>query len=243
MKTMKTSAQLLTIASFALLANCQPKGLLGGAADSDEGESLSIQESKREALNLSDHLSAASYAKENRYVDGTSCMGDLKPGTKVAFSASYGIGGEAGQTWGVLTEKDGGLYFEQKNTTTLSQQGMQPPGLPFSKYNGVSLWEFRSYMKLICRIAFAQNAQGEHSEAAKRYSSISAAKVDMRAGTAGQSFNYSNLLELKLSNTNRAGVKSDFQVFFGEGSGVRTLEFREKGSPEGTFKLYIQPAV
>jgi hypothetical protein len=183
---------------------------------------------------------AATYAKENQYY--AFAANRLKAGMTVMFSASYGAGGgEAGQSRGKLVEKDGGLYYRQEENPTL--QLLLPPGLAFaSSATGTSLWEMRSYLDLINRVAFndaPKYASDSSAAASNVYADLSAFTVDFDGGTASSSVAYKDALELKLTRANRDDSRSDLSVYFARGVGAVALEFRETGPVGGTFKVYI----
>ncbi len=177
---------------------------------------------------------AGTYAKSNSYYGYQ--VNQLKAGMTVLFSASYGAdGGEAGQSRGVLvTGKDGGLYYKQRDNTT--SQLLLPPGLSLDGQGDVSLWEMRSYLDLINRVAFneSQRAASETDV----YKSVSAYKVDFEGGTASASVSYKDAMELKLEKSNADSV-SNVSLYFAKSVGSVALEFRETGAVGGTFKIYI----
>lgn len=180
----------------------------------DYGSSVS---NRRAIASISDFTQARTYANEGSYLAPT--LNALKPGMSVLFSASYGIGGEAGQARGVLVEENNGLHYKQLANPT--GQLMLPPGT----------WEMTSYIDLINRISFA--SQGPV------YGGLAASLVDFRGGTAGRSVEYKDVLELTLALDSYGDAKSQVSVYYAKGIGPVGMEFREASSPGGTFKVYI----
>jgi hypothetical protein len=226
------------LAATALLGCGQRPAAEGGSAP------LEMTVSNRRPISeASDFTRAGLYARSNNYYGYAANL--LKPGMRVMYSASYGASGqEAGQSRGTLEQgADGGLYFRQEDNTT--SQMMLPPGLAWDNGGeGVSLWEMKSYLDLINRVAFAEasaaRAPGETPNAGPAvYSALSAYQVDFEGGTAGQTVDYRDAMELTLQKSPGNGTKSDVSVYFAKGIGAVALEFKESGSVGGTFKIYI----
>jgi hypothetical protein len=233
-KKMTVCGGLLALA--ALAHGCGPKALEEGGGS----ELLAITVSNRRPIaEVENFYKAGSYARTHDYYGYAANM--LRPGMKVMFSASYGSGGgEAGQSRGVLVQgEDGGLYYKQQQNTTT--QLLLPPGLSFRSSGGssTSLWEMKSYLDLINRVAFAEASYGDEAgQGTEVYSALSAYTVDFEGGTAGSAVSYQDAMELKLEKENR-GSRSNVSVYFAKGVGAVALEFRETGSVGGTFKVYI----
>lgn len=199
---------------------------------------LAINVSNRRAIaEVTSPTHAGTYAKSNNYYGYAA--NQLKAGMKVMFSASYGAsGGEAGQSRGVLVEKNGGLFYEQQDNTT--NQLLLPPGLPFNNgSNGVSLWDMRAYLDLINRVAFSEATSYGEAPNKDVYAQVSAYQVDFEGGTAGRTVDYKDAMELKLEKGNPDNSKSNVSVYFAKGVGAVALEFRESGLVGGTFKIYV----
>lgn len=161
-----------------------------------------VRVSNRRKVDAVNSLAEAGvYAQAGEYV-----VNQLKAGMEVMFSASYGVGGEAGQARGVLVERDGGLYYKQLDNPT--SQLLLPPGLRFNGDSAVSKWEMRSYIELVNKTALAFGyATGVAPK--PQYASIAASLVDFDGGTAGRTVKYKDALELVLA---RAGsVREPFQ--------------------------------
>lgn len=222
---------LASLSAAALLAAC------GAPSLEEDAGPLSIAFTNREALPLTSYQEAGQYARKTGYLVNSQCASGLRAGMQVAFSASYGIGGEAGQSRGVLVEREDGLYYEQENNVTT--QLLLPPGLALNSGTKVSLWEFRSFAELVCQVVFAADGSGSYDARNQKYAFKGAAKVDFDGGTAGRKFSVPNALEIKLSQTTKAGAKADFNAYFAPGKGLKAFEFTESGAPQGTFKIYF----
>lgn len=227
---MRMLAMTAAIYVALVAAGCGRTSGLG----SDASEPLSISVSNRRPIaEVSSPSHAGTYAKANNYYGYSA--NQLKAGMKVLFSASYGSdGGEAGQSRGVLVEKNGGLYYKQLDNTTT--QLLLPPGLSFDGgSSGTSLWEMKNYLDLINRVAFSEASHGPSKDV---YTKLSAYAVDFEGGTANSSVGYKDSLELKLEKSNEDS-RSNVSVYFAKGVGAVALEFRETGAVGGTFKIYI----
>lgn len=204
----------------------------------DASSPLAINVSNRRAITeVTSPTHAGTYAKSNNYYGYAA--NQLRAGMKMMFSVSYGAsGGEAGQSRGVLVEKDGGLFYEQQDNPT--NQLLLPPGLTFNNgSDGVSLWDMRAYLDLINRVAFSESGAHGETPAKDVYAQVSAYQVDFEGGTAGRTVDYKDAMELKLEKSNPDSSKSNVSVYFAKGVGAVALEFRETGMVGGTFKIYV----
>ena len=193
---------------------------------------VSLSVTNRRPLQLNDVPELRSYASTNTYY----LTANVKSGMKVLYSASYGIGGEAGQGSGVIVEKNGRFWFKQlKNPTS---QLMLPPGMPFNGSVEHSLWDIGAYLHLVNRVAFS-----EANEASKTshdvYGAPAVAMVDFRGGTAGATVTYKDALEVVFNRTVANRSRSDLRIYYARGTGPVALEFQEHSTPSGTFKMYL----
>lgn len=229
-------ARFMSWATFTALVGlgsaCAPN-----KAQETGSEALAINVSNRRPLsNVKNPTGASHYAQANNYY--SYAANQLKAGMPVMFSASYGANGrEAGQSRGVLVEKDGSLYYQQIETTTM--QLLLPPGLTHNDRNQASLWDMKAYMDLVNRVAFAESAvERTAGGATPVYTATDASLVDFEGGTAGAQVAYRDAMELRLERSSR-DVASNVSVYFAKGVGPVALEFRETGAVGGTFKIYI----
>ncbi len=212
---------------------------------SDSGIFAMSVSDRKPVTDIKDYLTARSYAKTNSYyTEVDTCLGTLKPGMSVAFSTSYGAnGGEAGQSRGVLVEKNGSLYYQQKENTT--KQLLLPPGdgshvNGVIRSGGVSDWDVVAFSKLACKVAFADQLPRSYTGADMPvYERIGASVVNFTGGTAGKQVSYSNALELQLKKTNADRSESNVSIYFAKDTGAVALEFKESGMVGGTAKVYL----
>lgn len=201
---------------------------------SDDGK---IDLSKPMYINVLSRQSVDSNNRSNVSAQFFAANPPATTGTTVMYSASYGIGGEAGQAWGKLQETPDGVFFNQMDNTTT--QLLLPPGMPFqNSSSGPSLWEFKSYLKMLGDVAKAHFYDDKSSS--EMYSNLQTSEVSFTAETAGQSAQYNDALELKLTKNNVGGSTSNFTVYMVKDVGPVAMEFSENGSTDGTFKLYIK---
>lgn len=193
---------------------------------------VSIDVTNRRPLTLEDVKALRTYARDNSYYFSV----NLKEGMRVLYSASYGIGGEAAQARGTLVERDGRFVFKQ--SANPSSNLLQPPGLPFNGGTDVSLWDLGAYMDLVNRVAFSDpnNASKTSSDV---YGKPEAALVDFAGGTAGETVEYSDALEVVYQKQVYGRSDSNLRVYYAKGIGPVALEFRENLQPSGTFKVYV----
>ncbi len=223
---MKTILTVLILCSLPLLA---------APGDTSEAPVLpvSIQVEKRTPIALENVMALRTYASTNNYYFGV----NLQEGMRVLYSASYGIGGEAGQASGRVVKDQGRFWFRQDDNTTM--QLLLPPGLPLNSSAGHSLWDLGAYMQLINRVAFSDPNESSKTATDVYASKPDAAIVDFKGGTAGQSVTYADALEVAFTRTVENRSLSNWKVYYGKGIGPVALEFREDMSPTGTFKFYL----
>lgn len=162
-----------------------------------------------------------------------SAAADLSAAT-VMFSASYGIGGEAGQASGTVVARDGGFWFEPGRNPT--SQLLLAPGESFDGGGGSS-WELGAYLQLAGRVAASSLAHA--GDGFDLYQDAKASLVSFTGGTAGKSVRYDDALEVALKSRNAAGVETETLVYAVPGKGPVALELREGGAVGGTFKVYV----
>jgi hypothetical protein len=173
-----------------------------------------------------------SYAAQKDYYYSV----NLKEGMRVLYSASYGVGGEAGQAHGTIVQKDGKFWFKQKGNPT--GQLLLPPGMTFNSSADHSLWDIGEYLELVNRVAFSDPNQVSKT-ANDVYGRPDAATVDFEGGTAGSTVTYTDALEVVFKKQVASRSDSEWKVYYARGIGPVALEFRENQTPAGTFKLYI----
>lgn len=161
---------------------------------------------------------------------------NLQEGMRVLYSASYGVGGEAGQAHGTIVKKDGHFWFKQKSNPT--GQLLLPPGLTLNSNADHSLWDIGEYLELVNRVAFSDPNQVSKT-ANDVYGKPDAALVDFDGGTAGKTVTYKDALEVVFKKSVKNRSDSEMKVYYARGIGPVALEFRENSTPSGTFKLYI----
>jgi hypothetical protein len=193
---------------------------------------VKIDVSKRVPVNIDSYTMLRTYANNNDYYFSVK----LKEGMKVYYSASYGVGGEAGQAEGVIVEKNGKFVFKQRNNPT--NQLLLPPGLPFNSSDQTSMWDVGAYMELINRVAFSEPNMASKS-ATQIYAKPNAAIVDFVGGTAGKSVSYKDALEVVFTKSDFNRAKAESKFYYSKGIGPVALEFREDSSVGGTFKFYL----
>lgn len=193
---------------------------------------VKIDVEKRVPVDLEDVRALRQYASTNNYYFGV----NLRAGMKVLYSASYGVGGEAGQARGIIVERDGKFWFKQQANPT--GQLLLPPGLPFNTDNEHSLWDMGAYLDLVNRVAFSDPNKASHT-ANDVYGNPVAALVDFKGGTAGSSVTYTDALEVVFAKSIKNRSKSDLRVYYAKGVGPVAIEFREDMTPTGTFKFYL----
>ena len=230
---------LFVIALLGLTAACGNKQSVDGETfnlaqygDENEVYPVAIDVTKRERIgSIADFDQVKVYASTNSYYH----VPNLRAGMPVFFSASYGVGGEAGQARGVLVEKDGKLFFKQTGNPT--NQLLLAPGNPFNGNQDASLWDMEAYVKLINRVAFSDpNEVSRTATDVYPTAGLDVYKVDFKGGTAGGTVDYKDALEvgMKLQESG-----TDVKLYYAQGIGPVALEFRERSSPDGTFKVYI----
>jgi len=192
---------------------------------------VKIDVSKRVPVNIDSYTMLRTYANNNDYYFSVK----LKAGMKVFYSASYGVGGEAGQAEGTIVESNGKFLFKQRSNP--SGNLLLPPGLPLNG-GSVSMWDVGAYMELINRVAFSEPNSASKS-ATQVYSKPAAAIVDFVGGTAGKSVSYKDALEVVFSKTGLNRAKAESKFYYSKGIGPVALEFREDSSVGGTFKFYL----
>lgn len=193
---------------------------------------VSLNVTNRRPVTLSDVTALRTYASDNAYY----LTVNIRPGMKVLYSASYGMGGEAGQASGTIVEKNGRFWFKQQNNPT--SQLMLPPGMPFNSSVEHSLWDVGDYLRLVNRVSFSDPNEASMT-ANDVYGSPAAALVDFKGGTAGGSVTYKDALEVVFNKTIANRSSSDLRVYYAKGIGPVALEFRENATPSGTFKMYL----
>lgn len=193
---------------------------------------VKIDVSKRVPVNVESYTMLRTYANNNDYYFSVK----LKEGMKVYYSASYGVGGEAGQAEGVIVERNGKFLFKQRSNPT--SQLLLPPGLPFNSSDKTSMWDVGQYMELINRVAFSEPNSASKS-ATLVYAKPAAAIVDFVGGTAGKSVSYKDALEVVFTKTGMSRAKAESKFYYSKGIGPVALEFREDSSVGGTFKFYL----
>ena len=128
--------RILTIigALLSVLSAC------GGSHNEDaDSEVASVDITNRRPLaDLRDFVAAGRYAHTHTYDAQT-----LRAGMKVLFSASYGVGGEAGQSRGVLVERGGKLFYQHESNPT--SQLLLAPGQSFNGDSHESSWDMTNY--------------------------------------------------------------------------------------------------
>ncbi|MCX6124549.1 MAG: hypothetical protein NTV34_07335 [Proteobacteria bacterium] len=162
---------------------------------------------------------------------------NVKAGTPVAFSTSYGVdtvgskSAEAGQAHGVVTS-DG--FFSQSNMTT-TQMLVCPGAL---QMNGKCFWKMSGddgYAELAHRVVC--NSAGNYGSKGRvhpGYNSMKTSKVTLTASTAGQSYTHSDAIKIELH-----GDKANALVYFAKDVGLVATEFRAETMPKGTAKVYF----
>ncbi|MBY0369881.1 hypothetical protein K2X33_04290 [bacterium] len=196
-------------------------------------EPYSIDISKSTPVDIDDVNNLRGYANTNNYYLAV----NLRAGMRVLYSASYGVGNEAGQAAGTLVEKDGSFFFKQSSNPT--NQLLLPPGLPFNSGTDVSLWDVGAYMELINRVAFSDPNTSSRTNN-NVYSAIRSANiVDFKGGTAGASVTYKDALEVNYNHQVATRSDSNLKIYYARGIGPVALEFRESMVPSGTFKIYV----
>lgn len=193
---------------------------------------VKIDIKKREPVQMASVSALRTYAVAQNYYYQV----NLREGMRVLYSASYGMGGEAGQAAGTLVYRDGRFWFKQQKNPT--GQLLLPPGLTLSSNADHSLWDVGAYMELVNRVAFSDPNQVSHT-ANDIYGKPDAALVDFDGGTAGSSVTYRNALEIVFKKQVANRSDSEMKVYYAKGIGPVALEFRENLTPAGTFKLYI----
>lgn len=193
---------------------------------------VKIDVKKRVPVNVDSYTTLRTYANNNDYYFGV----QLREGMKVYYSASYGVGGEAGQAEGTIVERNGRFWFKQRSNPT--GQLLLPPGLPLNSGSDISMWDVGAYMDLINRVAFSEPNKASKS-ATPVYSKPAAAIVDFVGGTAGKSVSYTDALEVVFTKNTFNRSKSESRIYYSKGIGPVALEFREDSSVGGTFKFYL----
>ncbi len=192
----------------------------------------SISVSNRRPIQAQDTKAVKSYADANNFY----LFVNLRDGMRVAYSASYGVGGEAGQAWGTLVADGDHFWFRQEDNPT--QQLLLPPGLTFDSSASHSLWDFKQYMALVNRVAYSV-ANESSMTSSDVYGNPAAALVDFKGGTAGVMMSYKDALEIVYNRKVEDRSNSNLSVYYGKGVGPVALEFSEDKSPSGTFKVYL----
>jgi hypothetical protein len=206
--------------------------LLPTAAPADDVQQVKIAVSKRTPVDVKSMLGLRTYASDSGYYFSV----HLHEGMRVAYSASYGVGGEAAQARGVIVEKDGHFYFKQSANPSMNL--LLPPGSN-GNGGGVSLWDIGAYMDLVNRVAFSDPNKASKTANDVYEATPQAFVVDFEGGTAGESVKYKDALEVSFSRSVGNRSDSKLSVYYAKGIGPVALEFRENMLPAGTFKFYV----
>ncbi len=193
---------------------------------------VKIDIKKRTPVPLQTASELRSYASQKSYYYSV----NLKEGMRVLYSASYGVGGEAGQASGTIVRDGGRFWFKQKNNPT--GQLLLPPGMTLNSNAAHSLWDIGEYLELVNRVAFSDPNQVSKT-ANEVYGKPEAATVDFEGGTAGASVTYTDALEVVFKKQVANRSDSEMKVYYARGIGPVAVEFRENLTPAGTFKIYI----
>ncbi len=193
---------------------------------------VKIDVTNRKPVVLQTASELRSYAAQNSYYYSV----NLKEGMRVLYSASYGVGGEAGQASGTIVKKEGRFWFKQKENPT--GQLLLPPGMTLNSNADHSLWDIGEYLELVNRVAFSDPNQVSKT-ANEVYGRPEAAIVDFQGGTASKTVSYKEAMEVVFKKATANRSDSEMKVYYARGVGPVAVEFRENMTPAGTFKIYI----